>query len=79
MTGEPAPPYRPRAPFDLAGYDAERYRVQAPHDAPKWDDLADADQAAAIDAARDGFTTAVEDGVATRCAALRDGDTRPAE
>ncbi|MEU5554286.1 hypothetical protein ABZ738_31395 [Micromonospora sp. NPDC047793] len=65
--------------FDLAGYDAERYRVHAPHDAPKWDDLSDADQAAAIDATRDGFTTAVEDGVAARCAALLDSDTPPTE
>ncbi|SCL17748.1 hypothetical protein [Micromonospora inyonensis] len=63
--------------FDLAGYDADRYRIQAPPDAPEWDDLSDADQAAAIDAARDGFTTAVEDGVAARCAALLDGDTHP--
>ncbi|MFY1674000.1 hypothetical protein ACN27G_29275 [Plantactinospora sp. WMMB334] len=65
--------------FDLAGYDAERYRIQAPHDAPKWDDLSDADRAAAIDATRDGFTTAVEDGVAARCAALLDIDAPSAE
>ncbi|MFI6163071.1 hypothetical protein ACIA59_24355 [Micromonospora haikouensis] len=65
--------------FDLAGYDAERYHIQAPHDAPKWDDLSDADRAAAIDAARDGFTTAVEDGVALRCATLLDSDIRPTE
>ncbi|WBB78576.1 hypothetical protein O7606_20460 [Micromonospora sp. WMMD882] len=58
--------------FDVAGYDADRYRSQAPDDAPDWDDLSDAAQAAAIDAARDGFTTAVQDGVAARCAALLD-------
>ena len=65
--------------FDLTGYDAERYRIQAPDDAPDWDDLPDADQAAAIDAVRDGFTTAVEDVVAARCAALLDGENRPTE
>jgi hypothetical protein len=65
--------------FDLAGYDAQRYRIQAPHDAPDWDGLADADRAVAIDAARDGFTAAVEDGVAARCAALLDVDTRPTD
>ncbi|WJK33153.1 hypothetical protein [Solwaraspora sp. WMMA2065] len=65
--------------FDTAGYDADRYHAQAPHDAPTWHDLSDPDRAAAIDAARDGFTTAVEDGVAARCAALLDGGARPAE
>ncbi|WP_431895517.1 hypothetical protein [Micromonospora haikouensis] len=60
--------------FDVAGYDADRYRGQAPDDAPDWDDLSDADRASAIDAARDGFTTAVQDNVAARCAALLDDD-----
>ncbi|MEU6022598.1 hypothetical protein [Micromonospora sp. NPDC047134] len=65
--------------FDVAGYDAERYRVQAPDDAPDWDNLSDAERAAAIDAARDGFTTAVEHTVAKHCAALLDDGTAPAQ
>ena len=65
--------------FDVAGYDAERYRVQAPDDAPDWDDLSDAERAAAIDAARDGFTTAVEHAVAEHYAALLDDGIAPAE
>ncbi|WP_229705714.1 hypothetical protein [Micromonospora sonchi] len=60
--------------FDLAGYDADRYRSQASDDAPDWDDLSDAEQGAAIDAARDGFTAAVQDGVAASCAALLGDD-----
>ncbi|WP_428962979.1 hypothetical protein [Micromonospora fluostatini] len=56
--------------FDVAGYDADRFHTHAPHDTPRWTDLSDRDRAVLIDAARDGFTDAVRDGVAAYCQAL---------
>jgi hypothetical protein len=58
--------------FDVAGYDAERFHLHTPGDAPRWDDLPEDDQAEAIDAARDGFHRAIHDGIAAYCRALLD-------
>ncbi|MGK5741506.1 hypothetical protein [Micromonospora sp. URMC 103] len=53
--------------FDVTGYDETRYQAHAPAGAPAWSHLSDHERAVVIDAARDGFTDAVRDGVAARC------------